>query len=32
LSATGRAVRKGRVPQRAANIIIGRKVGRKLYR
>lgn len=35
LSATGRAVRKGRVPQRAANVAIGRGVGRatrKLWR
>jgi hypothetical protein len=31
-SATGRAVRKGRVPQRASNIIIGRAAGRVLGR
>lgn len=30
LSATGRAIRKGRAPQRAANIIIGRASGRVL--
>ena len=28
LSATGRAVRKGRAPQRAKNIIVGRALGR----
>lgn len=32
LSATGRAIRKGRAPQRAANIIIGRTAGRGLRR
>lgn len=35
LSATGRAIRKGRAPQRAANIVIGRSAGRilsKLWR
>jgi hypothetical protein len=28
LSATGRAVRRGRAPQRLANILIGRAIGR----
>jgi hypothetical protein len=32
LSATGRAIRRGRAPQRAANIIIGRAVGRATRR
>lgn len=32
LSATGRAVRRGRAPQRAANILIGRAAGRILRR
>ena len=32
LSATGRAIRKGRAPQRAANILIGRTAGRGLRR
>lgn len=30
LSATGRAVRKGRVGERATNIVIGRAAGRVL--
>jgi hypothetical protein len=30
LSASGRAVRRGRVPQRAANIVIGRSAGKIL--
>jgi len=30
LAAKGRAVAHGRVPQRAANIVIGRLVGRAL--
>lgn len=32
LSATGRAIRKGRAPQRAVNIAIGRTAGRGLRR
>ncbi|MDE3071071.1 MAG: hypothetical protein KGJ43_10120 [Acidobacteriota bacterium] len=28
LSATGRAVRRGRAPQRARNVVIGRALGR----
>lgn len=32
LSATGRAIRNGRVPQRASNIVIGRAAGRLLRR
>ncbi|HLX33433.1 MAG TPA: hypothetical protein VKR79_11830 [Gaiellaceae bacterium] len=35
LSATGRAIRRGRAPQRATNILIGRQAGkilRRLYR
>lgn len=30
VSATGRAIRRGRAPQRAANIVIGRTAGRVL--
>lgn len=30
ISAAGRAIRKGRAPQRAANIVIGRTAGRGL--
>lgn len=32
LSATGRAIRRGRAPQRVANIAIGRAAGRLLSR
>jgi hypothetical protein len=30
LSATGRAIRRGRAPQRAANSVIGRTAGKLL--
>lgn len=32
MSATGRAIRKGRAPQRAVNVVIGRSAGRGLRR